>query len=273
MIELIIAAQAIAAFGCKNPAQANSSFYDCAATDVVFLPAPVATDLVCASANPPGPWTQASGRPGNFIRFDQIAPTLSICICNVVTCKTGNNIEAYTLKSTFGGTPTPPVIQPPTAGDGTAKLDWTAPLVDTDGKAVGTITGYNLFYGMNPASLDKKVSLLATPQTYTLTSLATGTYYFAMTTLVGSEESARTNLASKNVIAGTSPPPPPPVTPPVVPPVPTLTVTPGTWAAMKAGKNLKTGLATHEDCLTFIKTQPKGSTYACGYSGEKVTIN
>lgn len=248
--------------------------------DQVFKDKPNDTDYVCASSNAAGVWTSSMGRPCDYFLWANIPSTQSIATCDTSsgTCKNQNGgIETYVVKASISGsTPTPPVVTPPTSGAGNATITWTIPTVDTDGKPIQKITGYNLYYGTSPANLATKNSLPPTPQSVTVSNLASGTYYFAMTTCVSDcskgNESDRTNLASKNVVASTGNPPiVPPVLPPVIPPNPVVSTSGGVWAAKKGSTNLKTGLASHDDCLAYLGTQPNGK-YSCLFSGETVTV-
>lgn len=250
------------------------SFYD---KPIQFKDHPSDTDYVCASVRAPGPYI-APGRPCDFVLWPDIPATLSIATCNTSDgiCHNQNGgIETYVVKASISGsTPTPPVVVPPTSGAGNATITWTIPTVDTDGKPIQKITGYNLYYGTSPANLATKNSLPPTPQSVTVSNLASGTYYFAMTTCVSDcskgNESDRTNLASKAVSANPDPVPIPPV--PAPQPVPVAVIsTPGTWSAKKSSTNLKTGLATHNDCMAYLVTQPAGK-YSCAFSGETVTV-
>jgi hypothetical protein len=198
-------------------ASGAGSFYD--HQDFTFKDKPSDTDFVCASHNPPGPWTQG-GRPCDFILWKDIPADQSIATCNTSDGKCHNQnggIELYVLKSAITATtttppvtPPPPVVAPPASGDGTATINWAAATIDVDKKPI-TPAGYNLYWGTNPASLTK-ISLPVTPLSYTLSNLASGTYYFAMTTQVGLVESDRTNLASKVVTTSSTPPVIPPTT-------------------------------------------------------------
>lgn len=206
------------AYVCKNKGAANSSFYDCGASNITFSAQPAADDLVCASSNKPGPWNPTLGRPGNFVAFASIADTMSICVCNSATCKAGDNIESYALKSSFAsGTspPTDPVPDPPgtpttpPSGTGELVLNWTLPIANKDGSpfTLSELIGFSIYCGMNPAQMPKCADV--TPNnvtTYTLTNLAAGTWYVSMTARTATEESDRTSVGSK-VVTGSAPTP------------------------------------------------------------------
>ena len=91
------------------------------------------------------------------------------------------------------------VTQPVTSG--TATLNWTAPTTNTDGSALTDLAGYHIHYGTSPSSLSTVIDI-ASPATlsYTLASLASGTWYFAVSAYTTSGlESALSSTGSKAV--------------------------------------------------------------------------
>ena len=89
------------------------------------------------------------------------------------------------------------VTAPPTTS-GTATVNVTPPTRNTDGSALTNLAGMRIYYGMSPGSLTQQVQLAGTsPTTYTLSNLASGTWYFAATayTTAGAE-SAQSALAN-----------------------------------------------------------------------------
>jgi hypothetical protein len=84
------------------------------------------------------------------------------------------------------------------ATSGTATVSVTPPTQNTDGSALTNLAGMRIYYGNSPGSLSQQVQLAGTsPTTYTLSNLASGTWYFAATayTTAGAE-SAQSALAS-----------------------------------------------------------------------------
>ena len=92
------------------------------------------------------------------------------------------------------------VTQPP-ATTGSATLTWTAPVDNTNGSALTNLAGYHIYYGTSPSSLSTVINVAsAGTTTYTVSSLAAGTWYFAVNayTTAGTE-SALSNTGSKAI--------------------------------------------------------------------------
>lgn len=66
------------------------------------------------------------------------------------------------------------------AGTRAAALAWDAPTTNADGTALTGLAGYKLHYGLAPGSYAKTVNV-GTSTSYTLSGLASGTYYIAVT--------------------------------------------------------------------------------------------
>lgn len=84
---------------------------------------------------------------------------------------------------------------------GTATLSWSPPTQNTDGSPLSDLAGYYIYYGSSAATLSNRLVVSNAGLTaYTLTSLASGTYYFAVSayTTTGTE-SAQSNVGSKSV--------------------------------------------------------------------------
>jgi hypothetical protein len=84
---------------------------------------------------------------------------------------------------------------------GTATLDWTPPVTNTDGTALTPLTGYTVFYGTSQNSLTKSVVVSGASTTaYEITGLAAGTWYFAVVAnAADGTQSAISNVASKTI--------------------------------------------------------------------------
>jgi hypothetical protein len=90
------------------------------------------------------------------------------------------------------------VSQPTT---GSAAISWTAPTQNTDGSALTNLAGFRIIYGTSASALNQTVEL-SNPSlsTYTITGLASGTWYFAVkayNTIGG--ESSQSSTASKTI--------------------------------------------------------------------------
>lgn len=91
------------------------------------------------------------------------------------------------------------VTQPVSAG--TATVTWTAPVTNTDGSALTDLAGYHVHYGTSPSALST-VADVPNPATasYSVGSLASGTWYFAVSAYTTSgAESALSSTASKTI--------------------------------------------------------------------------
>jgi hypothetical protein len=86
-------------------------------------------------------------------------------------------------------------------GTGTATLSWQAPTTNTDGAALTDLSGYRIYYGMNPDDLTQTVQLTGLGlQTYVIDDLGTGTWYFAIKAVTTTGvESALSEVVSKTI--------------------------------------------------------------------------
>jgi hypothetical protein len=72
-----------------------------------------------------------------------------------------------------------------------------APTTNEDGSPL-TVASFNIYAGSSPASLQKIVSVGAGETTFTVTGLAAGTHYFAVTAVsTTGAESTFSNIESK----------------------------------------------------------------------------
>jgi hypothetical protein len=79
---------------------------------------------------------------------------------------------------------------------GTATLTWTAPGRNTDGSKLTDLSGYTIYYGNSPGALTRSIPIYNPSTTsYTVTNLATGTWYFTVT----ADASDGTRSAPSNV--------------------------------------------------------------------------
>jgi hypothetical protein len=68
------------------------------------------------------------------------------------------------------------------ASTGSAALSWTAPTTNTDGSALTDLSGFVINYGTSATNLSQQVAISSASTTsYTVTGLATGTWYFSVT--------------------------------------------------------------------------------------------
>lgn len=85
--------------------------------------------------------------------------------------------------------------------NGSATINWTPPLYNTDGSALTDLAGYKIYYGTASNSLTQMVQVAnAGVASYTLSNLTSGTWYFGVTAYDATgAESALSNVASKTV--------------------------------------------------------------------------
>jgi hypothetical protein len=100
-----------------------------------------------------------------------------------------------------GGSAVQSVTVTVAATTGTATIAWAAPTTNTNGTAVTPLSGYTIYYGTASNALTKSVVVSgATSTSYTITGLAAGTWYFAMTAdAVDGTQSAMSNIGSKTI--------------------------------------------------------------------------
>ncbi len=97
-----------------------------------------------------------------------------------------------------GGDATP-VTSGFTGGTGTAVLSWAPPTSNTDGAPVN-LTGFNIYAGTSPSSLQRVLTVSAIDMTTVIEGLAPGTYFFAVTAIDDTgAESAFSNIESKTI--------------------------------------------------------------------------
>ena len=85
--------------------------------------------------------------------------------------------------------------------NGTATVNWTPPVSNTDGSTLTNLSGYNIHYGTASATLNQTVKVSNVGLTsYTMTNLSSGTWYFAVTAYNSAgAESAVSNIATKTI--------------------------------------------------------------------------
>jgi hypothetical protein len=94
------------------------------------------------------------------------------------------------------------VVAPtPVSGTGSATLAWTDPTLNTNGSSLTNLAGVHLFYGQSQASLTNEITVPSTSEnTYTISGLAAGTWYFAATAYTTSGvQSALSAIGTKTI--------------------------------------------------------------------------
>jgi hypothetical protein len=93
-------------------------------------------------------------------------------------------------------------------------VSWTAPIKNTDGSALTDLAGFKIYFGTAPGALTNVVTIPnAGVSTYVVDNLTPGSWYFAVTAYTASGmESARSNVATRDLPSITTPQPPTSVT-------------------------------------------------------------
>jgi hypothetical protein len=94
------------------------------------------------------------------------------------------------------------VVAPtPVSGTGSATLAWTDPTLNTNGSSLTNLAGVHLFYGQSQSSLSNEITVPSTSEnTYTISGLASGTWYFAATAYTTSGvQSALSAIGTKTI--------------------------------------------------------------------------
>jgi hypothetical protein len=81
-------------------------------------------------------------------------------------------------------------VTAPATTTGTARVSVTPPAQNSDGTPLTNLAGMRIYYGTSPTSLSQQIQLASTtPATYTVSNLASGTWYFGATayTTAGTE--------------------------------------------------------------------------------------
>ncbi|HTL90752.1 MAG TPA: hypothetical protein VL176_00320, partial [Steroidobacteraceae bacterium] len=101
--------------------------------------------------------------------------------------------QASSALPAFGITVTAPV-----ATTGSATVNLTPPSQNSDGSPLTNLAGMRVHYGTSPSSLNQEIQLAGTtPMSYTISNLASGTWYFGATAYTTSgAEGAMSALAS-----------------------------------------------------------------------------
>ena len=86
-------------------------------------------------------------------------------------------------------------------GDGSARVSWVAPATNTDGSALNNLQGFRVYYGNSASTMTRNTTINdVTARAATISSLAAGTWYFAVRAVnVGGTQSDVSNVASKTI--------------------------------------------------------------------------
>jgi hypothetical protein len=157
----------------------------------------------CASDDVASTKSAASGslvspRVGMIDRDPVIAPGLQAPTTPTPPTTTTPPPTATVNPTTGTQQPGPPPVK---VADGSATLDWTPPTQNSDGTTLTNLAGYTVYYGTSPDQLTQSVKVSNPGLTaYTVSNLAAGTWYFAVTSYSSSGvESSRTGVVSTTI--------------------------------------------------------------------------
>ena len=138
-----------------------------------------------------------------MFRLALVCAALSaLAACGASASSQTTPIDSVGSSAGAGGSATQTSTVTVTAAEpGTATLSWVAPSTNTDGTAVTTLTGYTIYYGPSGGSLTQSIVVSgASTASYEITSLASGTWYFAVAAdAVDGTQSAMSDLGSKSI--------------------------------------------------------------------------
>lgn len=172
------ATQAAACTGARTWVHPQSGDY------VLSYPSPVADSTTVAWSNAGLQflqWIAIKGNAAVLVCTKDIAVT-AIPAGGADPCAPGNDAVAkvFVAASTV---PLAPTV-PPAATGKSAKLSWIAPTQNTDGSALTDLKGYRIYYGTSATALTQAVTINNADLTsYVIDSLASGTWYFAITAI------------------------------------------------------------------------------------------
>jgi hypothetical protein len=100
-------------------------------------------------------------------------------------------LPTFSISVAAASSPTPPA-------SGTAQLNWTAPTTNTNGTPLTDLAGFHVYYGTSQSDLSQSIDVASPSETsYTVSSLSTGTWYFAVTAYASDgTQSALSNVQS-----------------------------------------------------------------------------
>jgi hypothetical protein len=88
------------------------------------------------------------------------------------------------------------------SSSGSATVSWTAPTTYTNGTplSLSALQGFHVHYGTAPGALGQEVTVpSASADTYTVSGLPAGTWYFAVSAYTSSGESGLSAVQSKTI--------------------------------------------------------------------------
>jgi len=121
-----------------------------------------------------------------LLLFFVMVMSLAGCGAGGGTTVSADNSSSSSVNGSTGGTG-------PVASTGVAKLSWNPPQPETG------VVGYKVYYGTSPGTYTNSINVGMAPS-YTVSGLAPGTYYFAVTAIYApGNESIYSNEASQTI--------------------------------------------------------------------------
>ena len=194
---------AVAATTTSEDVQENVGMIDRSPTDGSVSAASVASNTVA-----PAPITAATTPATAATTPATAATTPATAATTPVNTTASGTASSGSSSGSSGSTTTAttvakttPVPAPTPTTYGVATLDWLPPTANTDGTTLTNLAGYTVYYGTSPDNLSKSVKVSnAGVATYTVTGLASGTWYFAVTSYsADGVESSRTTTVSTKI--------------------------------------------------------------------------
>jgi len=123
--------------------------------------------------------TPASGNVG----------TSSNIVISVSNCTASASLAAFSI-----------AVSATLVATGRVTISWTAPTQNSDGTPLTNLSGYQIVYGQSQANLSQSVAVSdPTATTYTISNLASGTWYFGVVATTPTSDSDVSVLASKTI--------------------------------------------------------------------------
>jgi hypothetical protein len=152
---------------------------------------PEGTTLTFSIQNKPS-WATFTGSNGRLTGTPTAAQVGAYANIRITVSDGTNNasLPAFSINVTAAS---------PTTGSAT--LTWQPPTERTDGTALTNLAGYRIYYGNSPGNYPSTVNLTNPGlTTYVIDNLASGTWYFVMTSIDATGlESTQTNPVSKTI--------------------------------------------------------------------------
>jgi len=142
-----------------------------------------------------------AGRNSDTFRRSRLAVPGAVLALSLAACGGATGTSSALGATAAGATATGATATPNAAGTGAATLSWTTVSASTNGAPLTDLAGYKVYYGTSANDMSTVV-VVADPgaTSYLLTSLSSGTWYFAVAAYTGSgTQGLLSNVASKTI--------------------------------------------------------------------------